>query len=88
MYLGTVIGTVVSTTKNEGLVGTKLLLVKQLTEKLEPVGNPQIVVDSVGAGVGETVIVATGSSARKIFSKDSPIDCAIVGIVDSVEVNY
>lgn len=87
MYLGSVVGTVVSTTKNEGLIGTKLLLVKQLNEKLEVVGNTHVVVDSVGAGVGETVIVATGSSARKIFSADSPIDCAIVGIVDSIEVN-
>lgn len=88
MYLGKVVGTVVSTSKNEGLTGSKLLLIKRLTEKLEPTGNTDIAVDSVGAGVGETVIVAGGSSARRIFDNpNSPIDLAIVGIVDSVEVN-
>lgn len=88
MYLAKVVGTVVSTSKNEGLTGSKLLLVKRLTETLEATGNVDIAVDSVGAGVGETVIIAGGSSARRIFeNSNSPVDLAIVGIVDSVEVN-
>lgn len=55
MYLGRVIGTVVSTTKDESLVGFKLLVVSKLNETLEPTETSEIVVDSVGAGVGEVV---------------------------------
>ena len=87
MYLAKVIGTVVSTSKDEGLIGSKLLLIKRLSTTNECIGRADIAVDSVGAGVGETVIVAGGSSARKIFNNDrAPIDLAIVGIVDNVEV--
>jgi len=86
MYLGKVIGTVVATTKNESLTGTKLLLVARLTEKLVPDGTTVIAVDSVGAGNGETVIVSGGSSARQVVGKQqSVIDAAIVGIVDTVQ---
>lgn len=86
MYLGKVVGTVVSTSKNVNLVGSKLLIVQRLTEKLTPAGGTEIAVDSVGAGKGEIVIVSKGSSARYIFgNKESPIDAAIVGIVDTVE---
>ena len=75
MYLGRVIGTVVSTSKNEHLVGMKLLVVEKLTERLER------------AGTGEIVIVCKGSSARYVFGKgDAPVDTSIVGIVDTVEV--
>ena len=87
MYLGKVIGTVVATTKDESLSGCKLLVVARLTERQVAVGSTEIAVDSVGAGNGETVIVATGSSARRIMGKgESVIDAAVVGIVDSVEV--
>ena len=86
MYLGKVIGTVVATSKNESLAGTKLLLVARLTEKLVPDGTTVIAVDSVGAGTGETVIVSGGSSARQVVGKQqSVIDAAIVGIVDAVQ---
>ncbi|ABC21713.1 microcompartment shell vertex protein GrpN [Rhodospirillum rubrum] len=86
MYLGKVIGTVVSTSKNESLSGTKLLVVARLTEKLIPDGSTQVVVDTVGAGNGEIVIVSCGSSARQSTGKDhSVIDAAVVGIVDTVE---
>ena len=86
MYLGKVIGNVVSTSKNEALIGSKLLIVRKLNEKLVELDQTEIAVDSVGAGPGEIVIIAKGSSARGIF-KDvkGPIDAAIVGIVDSVE---
>lgn len=88
MYLGRVIGNVVSTSKDPGLISTKLLIVEKITEKLEPQGDVEIAVDSVGAGSGEIVIVSKGSSARNALNKpDAPIDAAIVGIVDSVEVN-
>ena len=52
MYLGRVIGTVVSTSKNENLIGMKLLMVEKLTERLEREGSTEIAVDSVGAGTG------------------------------------
>lgn len=88
MYLGKVIGTVVSTTKDPNLVGSKLLVVTKLNETLQPTQSSEIAVDSVGAGVGEIVLVSKGSSARYVLNKNnSPIDSAIVGIVDSVEVD-
>lgn len=88
MYLGKVVGTVVSTTKDHNLVGFKLLVVAKLNETLQPTQSSEIVVDSVGAGVGEIVLVSKGSSARYILDKpNSPIDSAIVGIVDHVEVD-
>ena len=87
MYLGRVIGTVVSPSKNEHLVGMKLLIVEKLTERLERAGTSEVAVDSVGAGTGEIVIVCKGSSARYVFGKgDAPVDTSIVGIVDTVEV--
>jgi len=88
MYLGRVIGTVVSTSKNEQLIGMKLLIVEKLTERLEREGTSELAVDSVGAGTGEIVIVCKGSSARYTFANGTaPIDTAIVGIVDTVEVS-
>ena len=87
MYLGRVIGTVVSPRKNEHLVGMKLLIVEKLTERLERAGTSEVAVDSGGAGTGEIVIVCKGSSARYVFGKgDAPVDTSIVGIVDTVEV--
>lgn len=87
MYLGRVIGTVVSTSKNEHLVGMKLLIVDRLDEHLVSLGHTEIAVDSVGAGTGEVVIVCKGSSARYVFGNGSaPVDTSIVGIVDTVEV--
>lgn len=86
MYLGKVIGTVVSTSKDESLLGSKLLIVARLTERMEPDGTTEIAVDFVGAGNGETVIVSSGSGARQTSGKDhSVIDASIVGIVDTVE---
>jgi len=88
MYLGKVIGTVVSSSKDESLTGTKLLIVARLTEMLEPEGSTEIAVDWVGAGNGETVIVSCGSGARQTGDhQDTVIDASIVGIVDTVEVH-
>lgn len=87
MFLATVRGTVVSTSKDERLVGFKLLLVQPLDAEEKPTGRPEIAVDTVGAGIGATVIVTKGSSARFAASRsDSPIDSTIVGIVDTVEL--
>ncbi|PWC32869.1 EutN/CcmL family microcompartment protein [Azospirillum sp. TSO35-2] len=89
MYLAKVIGTVVSTSKAESLAGTKLLVVARLTERLIPDGVTEVVVDTVGAGNGETVIVARGSSARQALGRDHSVaDAAIVGIVDTVEIAH
>lgn len=88
MYLAKVIGTVVSTSKDERLVGSKLLLTRRLGVDGDMGGNPEVCVDTVGAGTGETVIITKGSSARFAAgrSKESPIDAIIVGIVDTVEI--
>lgn len=87
MYLAQVIGNVVSTTKDEGLVGFKLMLIQKIDREKKVSGSPIIAVDTVCAGIGEQVIVTTGSSARNAARKpNSPIDAAIVGIVDEVQI--
>ena len=83
MIVGKVVGSVVSTRKNENLIGCKFMVIEPLAELGEP--NKKIVaIDNVGAGIGETVLVATGSAARiGCDMEDSPVDAAIVGIVDA-----
>lgn len=88
MYLAKVIGTVVSTSKDPRLIGFKLLLTQRLDELGVNTGIPEVCVDTVGAGSGETVIVTKGSSARFAADrKEAPIDSTIVGIVDTVEID-
>lgn len=88
MYIGKVIGTVVATRKDENLVGTKLMITQPLNIDLEPVGEPLIAVDTVGAGIGELVIFSKGTAARIAARKmDSPIDVSIVGIIDEMDVH-
>ena len=88
MYLARVIGVVVATTKDKKLVGSKILVVQPIDTNDDPIRNTEVVIDSVGAGVGETVLVASGSSARNAFGdKGAPVDSAIVAIVDSVEIS-
>ena len=88
MYLAKVTGALVSTTKHVSLNGSKLLMVARLDENYQPTGHAQVAVDTVGAGNGEIVIVTTGSSARMSNSKEhSVIDAAVMGIVDSLELN-
>lgn len=81
MVIGTVVGSIIATRKNEKLVGQKLLVIRPLEnmeEKCEFVA-----IDNVGAGIGETVLVARGSAARiGCGFENAPIDAAIVGIVD------
>lgn len=87
MLLGKVIGNVVSTRKDDKLIGYKLLIVQQLDYKCVPIRYPMVAVDTVGAGVGELVLLSTGSSARYSSGerKESPIDLSIVGIIDYIE---
>ena len=84
MQLARVIGTVVSTIKNDSLDGRKLLVVQTVDKNLQANGKPMVAVDAVGAGVGELVFWCRGKEASFPFKReDTPTDCTIVGIVDS-----
>ena len=84
MQIARVIGTVVSTVKNESLEGRKILLVQTLDADLKAKGKPMVALDSVGAGVGELVFWCRGKEASFPFKRDeTPTDCTIVGIIDS-----
>ena len=83
MRFGLVAGTVVATRKDERLEGLKLQLVRVLTADAQPTDEYVVAADSVGAGQGEVVLFATGSSARQTTSTDGrPIDAIIMAIVD------
>ena len=87
MILARVLGTVVSTRKDHGLLGLKLLLVREVDGQFKPAGSFVVAADAVGAGEGEIVMVVAGSSARLTeVSRDKPVDAVVVGIVDAVEV--
>ncbi len=84
MQIARVIGTVVSTVKNESLAGRKFLIVQTLDASLNAKGNPMVALDAVGAGVGELVFWCRGKEASFPFKRDeTPTDCTIVGIIDS-----
>ena len=86
MILAQVLGTVVSTRKDAGLLSLKLMLVREVDAQFEPAGSFVVAADAVGAGEGEIVLVAQGSSARLTeVSRDKPVDAVICGIVDMVE---
>jgi len=88
MILAKVLGTVVSTRKDPGLSGLKLLLAREVDGAFEPAGNMVVAVDAVGAGVGEIVLIAAGSSARLTeATQDRPVDHVICGIIDAVEID-
>jgi ethanolamine utilization protein EutN len=88
MIIGKIIGNVWATRKNESLNGHKLMIV----EAYEYSGNypkqlPFVAVDTIGAGIGETVLVVTGSSARVILGHNNvPVDNTIVGIIDQIDI--
>lgn len=88
MQLGRVIGTLVATKKHGKLEGAKLLLVQPLTLDDRPRGTAVLTIDSVGAGVGEKVLIviegrAAGDALRR---RAAPVDAAIIGIVDRVTI--
>ncbi len=88
MVLGKVIGTVWSTRKDENLVGAKFLIVRELDLDYKEKTKFVVAVDSVGAGVGEVVLVAQGSSARQTtFTKNKPVDAVIMAIVDKLDIS-
>lgn len=88
MILAKVIGTVVATRKDERLTSSKLLVARQVDVRGNPEAHVLVAVDTVDAGFGETVLIVSGSSARMASGmKDCPVDAAIVGIVDAVEVS-
>ena len=87
MILAKIVGTVVATRKDERLVSTKLLVVRPIDPAGKPEANYLVAVDTVDAGVGETVLIVSGSSARMAAGlKDCPVDAAIVGVVDQIDV--
>ena len=88
MYLARVIGTVIASRKEPTLEGLKLLLIKGCDVDGKPVGSVLVAADAVGAGLGEVVLYASGSSARQTKETDGrPVDAVIMAIVDTVEVN-
>jgi len=88
MLLGKVVGTVVATRKDPRLVSNKLLVVRPVDPRGKAEGNYLVAVDTVDAGTGETVLVVSGSSARMASGlKDCPVDAAIVGIIDEIQIN-
>ncbi len=87
MLLGRVVGTVVATRKDERLLGAKLLVVRTSDPQGRDDGGYSVAVDTVDAGPNDRVLIVTGSSARMAAGlKDCPGDAAIVGVVDTVEV--
>jgi len=88
VLLAKIVGTVVATRKDPRLVSHKLLVVRPVDPRGKADGAYLVAVDTVDAGVGETVLVVSGSSARMASGmKDCPVDAAIVGIIDAVEVS-
>ncbi len=84
MQLAKVVGTVVSTRKEESINGLKLLVVRPLDEEGKEIGNAVVSADAVGAGPDEIVLIAAGSSARQTVVTDKrPVDSVVMAIVDS-----
>jgi microcompartment protein CcmK/EutM len=87
VLLARIVGTVVATRKDPRLVSNKLLVARPVDPRGKADGNYLVAVDTVDAGVGETVLIVSGSSARMASGmKDCPVDAAIIGIVDTVSV--
>ncbi len=88
MLIGKVVGTVVSTAKDEKIESLRLMVVRQLTIDGQASGGYVVAVDAVGSGVGEVVLYASGSSARQTVMTDKrPVDAVIMAIVDTWEVD-
>jgi microcompartment protein CcmK/EutM len=88
MLIGKVVGTLVATRKESTLEGLKFLVLKQLDIEGRETGGYRVAADAVGAGLGEVVLYATGSSARQTKLTDRrPCDAVIMAIVDVLEVD-
>lgn len=89
MKIGKVVGSVWATKKDEQLNGQKLLILKILEDEHLEQSGFTVAADIIGAGVGDLVLLVTGSAARyAIRNHETPVDTAIVGIVDTIEVNH
>jgi microcompartment protein CcmK/EutM len=88
MLIGQVVGTVVATRKEQELEGVKLLVVKGVDLDGKTTNTVIVAADAVGAGVGELVLYAAGSSARQTeVTRNKPVDHVIMAIVDEITVN-
>ena len=88
MMLARVVGKVWATAKNDTLDGKKMLVIQPLNARLQPSGKRQIALDAVGAGAGELVYWCRGKeSSFPWLPAEVPTDCAIVGIVDQVNIS-
>lgn len=88
MLIAKVIGTTVSTIKDEKLTGQKLLIVRQTDEQGNFVGKPYVAVDTVNAGIGDLVLTAHGSSARQTtITHERPVDAVIMAMIDTLDVD-
>jgi microcompartment protein CcmK/EutM len=88
VLLAKVVGTVVATRKDPRLVSTKLLLARPMDPRGKAEGGYLVAVDTVDSGVGDTVLIVSGSSARMASGlKDCPVDAAIVGVIDTIELD-
>jgi microcompartment protein CcmK/EutM len=87
MRIALVIGSTVSTIKDEVIRGSKLLIVRNADTEGNATGDPYIAVDTVSAGAGDLVMVTDGSSARYTNqTTNAPVDAVIVGVIDSLEL--
>lgn len=88
MIIARILGTVVATQKDERLLGKKLLIVRPVNVDGTDTTGYVVAVDTVGAGFHEKVLVVAGSSARLAQGlKDAPVDAAVVGVIDTVDIN-
>ena len=87
MQVGTVIGNVWATRKEDDLTGLKFLFVQPEGPDGSPIDTPFVALDRIGAGIGDKVMVTRGSAARFVIrAQDAPIDAVIIGIIDSIDV--
>lgn len=88
MLIAKVVGTTISTIKDEKIIGQKLLVCRPTDEKGNPIGKPYVAIDTVNAGVGDLVLTAHGSSARQTtITENRPVDAVIMAMIDSLEVD-
>jgi microcompartment protein CcmK/EutM len=88
MQIACVVGSTVATIKDAKVTGRKLLIVQEADARGQITGQPYVAVDTVDAGTGDLVLVASGSSARQTeISTDTPVDAVIMAVIDSLEMN-
>lgn len=87
MLIAKVIGTTISTIKDEKLIGRKLLILRETDETGRPTGKPYVAVDTLDAGIGDLVLTAHGSSGRQTaLTSNSPVDAVIMAVIDHLVV--